>query len=180
LCPTSYTSGYGKLDYYHNPVTNRCYYVENTNAKSYLNAWNTCNSATVSGVTGGGYLFPVLTTFEFSMAAYWTGNIRTYLLWGWQNGAQSTSCAPAAGSTWSSASVIYGTNTVYTISTAGSSSLYWCKNIFLNGNLVSEPDNGGCASSGCECITTIVGNLGNCMNDVSTAEVELYICEFGG
>ena len=110
------------------------------------------------------------------MAAFWTGNIRNYLLWGFQSGAASTSCTFAAGSTWYSASILNGATTTYVISP----SLYWCKNVFLNGVLVSEPDNGGCASSGCECITTIVGNLGNCMNDVSTEDTELYICEFGG
>ena len=61
---------------YQNPVTNRCYYVENTDALIYTAAQLSC---------GTGYLFPIGTPFELSMAAAWTGNIRNYWLFGSKN-----------------------------------------------------------------------------------------------
>ena len=112
MCPTGYTSGYGYLDFYHNSVTNRCYYVEDTNEKTYTNAKTTCTSATLGGVPTTGYLFPVLSTLEFSMAAAWTGNIRNYWLYGEK--ASSLSCT-----TWNTGLTAYQT-------TFSSSSLYWC------------------------------------------------------
>ena len=104
LCPTLYTSGYGILGQYQNPVTNRCYYVENTNAVTYTAASAKCTGA-------GGYLFPIGTTFEFAMAAYWTGNIRNYWLYG-----------SLSGGTWNTANS----------QTFSSTSLFWCLSIYSN------------------------------------------------
>ena len=75
LCPTKYTSGYGALAPYQNSITNRCYYVENTDATTFSAANTICTN-------NGGFLFPVGTTLEMAMAAYWTGNIRNYWLYG--------------------------------------------------------------------------------------------------
>lgn len=71
----SYTSGYG----YQNPITNRCYYVEDTIEKTYSAASTYCSSTTPSSA---GYLFPIGGTFEYAMAAKWTMGIRTYWLYG--------------------------------------------------------------------------------------------------
>lgn len=190
LCPTDYTSGYGQLDNYYNSVTNRCYYVENTNALALRPAWVKCYSASAPGVPAiaavTGYLFPVGTTFEFAMAAYWTNNIRNYYLWGWMFGMSCTptscTCANSVSPDWHApGSRLCDGSVCALFQTLASPSPYWCTDIFYNGNIVSEPNNAGCTpGSVCECATTIVGNLGNCLNDVPPDSAQLYICEFGG
>lgn len=103
------------------------------------------------------------------MAAYWTNNIRTYWLYGQQTCPGCPSWASCSGFPCT-------TNLLFT-----SSSPYWCKGIFFNGAITDEPNNGGCPSpSVCEFLTVIVGNLGNCLNDMSSTATNLYICEYGG
>jgi len=106
LCPTGWTSGYGVLDSgydytrgygYQNPITNRCYYVENTTPLTYAAALTACAAPTPSG---SGYLFPIAGTFEYAMAAVWTMGIRVYWLFGTYT--SSTTWTTKSGVTFSS------------------------------------------------------------------------------
>ena len=73
MCPTNYYSGYGtSLGGYYNTITNRCYYVDDTNQKTYANARATCTA------TAGSNLMQISTTYEMALAALWAGSIRNY------------------------------------------------------------------------------------------------------
>lgn len=88
-----YTKGYG----YQNPITNRCYYVEDTTPLSYSAASTYCSSPTPAG---SGFLFPIAGTFEYAMAAVWTMGIRDYWLYGTYT--SSTTWTTNLGATFSS------------------------------------------------------------------------------
>ena len=51
----------------------------------------------------------------------------------------------------------------------------------ISGNILgtSQPDNGGCSGSGsCENAAAIMGNQGNCLNDLPGTSTQLFICEY--
>jgi len=76
VCPTNYSSGVGLIyQYQSNPITNRCYLINNQNFLTFNNAQNACTNV-------NGYLFPVGTIYEFLMAYNWANSVRTYWLYG--------------------------------------------------------------------------------------------------
>ena len=112
FCPTNYYSGVGRFyQYQNNPITNRCYLINNINAYTFVYAQTVCQSS-------NGYLFPVGSIYEFQMAYYWTGGVRNYWLYGVLSYNIFTMTSYGYWYTWNS-------------QTFSSAQNYWCLSKFL-------------------------------------------------
>jgi hypothetical protein len=71
-CPNGFFSGYGQgIGNSQNSITNRCYYIDNTNFFTYSVAINNCNSVNSRLIT-------IRNTFEMALVSSWTANTRSY------------------------------------------------------------------------------------------------------